>query len=140
MLRAALWSIFPASISTVYIVHCTIRGFTDPGVEVVSTTNPTRVVVKDSIIVNNGFGASVGGAGGATNGAIIVNTVIDGNRNGAAEPAGTNGPASIALIKTLLTGSQNGLALFDGGTADLIGPSNTITGEITGSPTSVPFK
>jgi hypothetical protein len=42
--------------STVYINHCTIRGFLHNGVLVNSTTNPTRVIIKDSIIVNNAGG------------------------------------------------------------------------------------
>jgi hypothetical protein len=130
--------------STVYIINSTIRSFSGQGVAVSSNTNSTRVIIKDSIIVNNGSpgqnitgGVSVEGQDGATNTAIILNTVIDDNTNYAAR-ASTN--SAIALVQTLLTASTTGLNLLNGGSAVLIGPSNTIVGAISGPTTSVPFK
>jgi hypothetical protein len=135
--------VYVESGSTVYIVHSTVRGFSNTGVLVVSSTNPTRVVIKDSIIVNNGFGVAVGGLspqGGATNAAVVVNSVIDGNTNIAAEANGAFGTSVISVTSSVLTGSPTGLSLEDGGTAELIGPSNVIAGAVTGTTTSVPFK
>jgi hypothetical protein len=125
--------------ATVYIVHCTIRGFGTAGVGV-KTSGNTRVIIKDSIIVNNTLGVAVEAQGGATNSASIFNTIIDGNSSIAAGAVGTNGTSAIALTNSVLTGSPIGLDLVNGGSAILIGPSNTIAGAINGSPTSVAFK
>jgi hypothetical protein len=128
-----------ASGSLVYIVHCSIRGFTEYGVLVASDTT-TRVVIKDSVVVKDGTGISVYSVGDVSNAASTVNSVIDGNPYYAAMANGTSGPNAIALIKTLATGSTDGLALLGGASGTLIGPSNTIAGTIEGSPTSLPFK
>ena len=125
--------------ATVYIVHCTIRGFGTAGVGV-RTSGNTRVIIKDSIIVNNTLGIAVEAQGGATNAAIILNTVIDGNSSIAAGAVGTSGTSTVALTNSVLSGSPIGLDLVNGGTAVLIGPSNVIAGAINGSPTSVAFK
>jgi hypothetical protein len=130
--------VYVASGSTVYIIHCTIRASTGAGVDVASSSNPTRVIIKDSTIVNNGVGVFVENTASATNAALIANTLIDGNGNFSATAGGRNN--FLALTQTLLTGSPHGLTLQDNATADLIGPSNTIAGAISGSPTSVPFK
>jgi hypothetical protein len=138
--------VFVISASNVYITHSSIRGFTAYGVNVASTTNPTRVFIKDSTIVNNGTagdsntgGVYVAGAS-ATNAAIIVSTVIDGNSGFAAQAIGASGTSVIALTNSVLSGSPTGLDLLDGATAELVGPSNVIAGAITGTTTSVPFK
>jgi hypothetical protein len=126
--------------SAVYVVHCTIRGFdgaNGTGVYILSN-DPTRVVIKDSVIVNNINGVVVAGQNGQTSAAIMVNTVIDGNAEAAA--IGYNANSAIALQQTLLTGSPDGLELQSGASGVLIGPSNTIAGAITGTTTSVPFK
>jgi hypothetical protein len=126
--------------STVYIVHCTIQGFNGSGILLDSfSEDPVRVVIKDSIIVNNGTGVDVNPSG-AADAAIIFNSVVDGNTSSAAEGSGAGGASVIALTQTLLTGSPTGLGLQNGASADLIGPSNVIAGAITGTTTSVPFK
>ena len=126
--------------STVYIAHCKIRSFADYGVSVFSSTNPTRVFIKDSIIVNNRTGVLVEAQSSATNAAIIVNTVIDGNSSVAAGGDNDSGTSVLALENTVLSGSPTGLGLGTGASAELIGPSNTIAGAITGTTTSVAFK
>ena len=132
--------VFVDSGSTVYIVHCTIRGFNGPGVPIYSTTNPTRVLIKDSIITNNTYGVYVQGESGAVNAAIVVNTLIDGNSNSAVGASGATGTSIIALEQAALTGSPTGLDLTNGATGELIGPSNAIAGAIIGTTTSVAFK
>lgn len=138
--------IFVISASTVYIVHSSIRGFTAYGVNVASTVNPTRVIIKDSIIVSNGAtgNGNTGGVyvspAGATNVVSVLNTVIDGNAGFAAQAIGADGTSAIALTNSVLTGSPTGLSLEAGGTAEFIGPSNVVAGAITGTTTSVSFK
>ena len=122
--------------STVYIVHCTIHAFSANGISPQSNEN-LRVVIKDSIIVNNFNGVSLTSGIVASNGAVLVNTVIDGNTNIAAGASGTN--AAIAVERSTLSGSPTGIYL-EGSTGVLIGPSNTIAGSITGTTESVPFK
>jgi Right handed beta helix region len=127
------------SASAVYIVHCSIRQFISYGVYVNSSTNPTRVIIKDSIIVrNDSGGVFVEGTGGAANALVMFNSIIDDNSNFAA--GATANDNVVALTQSLLTGSPTGLDLANGASADLIGPSNVIAGTITGTTTSVPFK
>jgi len=129
--------------STVYINRCTIRSFLHNGVLVNSTTNPTRVIIKDSIIVNNAGGGVLvtsQGTGGAINAAIILNSLIDANGSLGVSGSGLDGTVAIALEQTTVSGSPTGLNLINGATAELIGPSNTIAGAINGTTTSVPFK
>ena len=67
---------------SVHIVKCTIHHFSGNGVNLVSTTSNSRVLVQDSIITLNNGGVNVqGGNGGpvVANTAAIINTVIDGN-------------------------------------------------------------
>ena len=130
--------VYVSSGSTVYILHCTIRGLSDSGVNVQSSTSPTRVVINDSIIVNNGYGVFVAGQDSATNAVIVLDSVVDGNANYAA--GGNRSNSIIALEKTTLSGSATGLNLTNGATGELIGPSNTIAGAINGTTTSVAFK
>jgi Right handed beta helix region len=124
--------------STVYVIHSTIRNFGDYGVNVESTTNPTRVIIKDSTIVANGSGVFVDAQSGATNVVAIVNTLIDGNEGAA---VGASGASSyLSFVQSLLTGSPVGLSLVNGANGEFIGPSNTVSGDIIGSPTSVDYK
>lgn len=127
----------PSAAVTVYIVHCTIRGFANDGGVGVESPETARVIIKDSTIVNNGDGVLVQDQG-AANALLIFNTIIDGNANYAAYVNGSH--SYIALQQTVLSGSPDGLNVMNGGSAELIGPSNTIAGTIVGSPTSVAFK
>lgn len=141
---AGLNGILVSSGSTVYIVNCSIRDFATNGVFVNSTTNPTRVIIRDSIIVNNGLGGTTAGgvnvlgSGGATNGADIINTVVDANKNFAVQATGSNN--AVGLARSYLSGSSIALNLVTGATGALFGPSNTISGTINGTTTSVAYK
>jgi hypothetical protein len=114
----------------VYIIQCTIRDFAQNGVNVVSSTANTRVVIQDSVIENNGTtgsnpangGVNVQG-NGVNNAASIFNTLVDGNKNFAVQVAAGN---SIALVRSVLSGSPAGIA--GAGTVVSFGPSNIITG------------
>jgi hypothetical protein len=129
--------------STVYIVHCTIHTFQYHGI-FAETGMSTRVVIKDSILVNNGSGVGVASLNEADNTAIVVNSVLDGNTYRAAIAGGDNSfsaNSDIAVENTVLSGSPYGLIVLQrGSTGILIGPSNTIAGAISGLTDSVPFK
>ena len=132
------------SASTVYILNCIIRDFGQNGVSVNSSV-AARVIIKDSLIANNGTAGSsplTGGvnvqSSGVTNGVSIFNTVIDGNKNFAAQASGTG--ATVGLVGVDLTGSPTGLNLVNGGVGVLIGPSNVVTGAINGTPLTSAFK
>jgi hypothetical protein len=121
----------------VYIVNCQIRDFTGAGgsgngngVSVTSTTSGTRVVIKDSIIENNGGGVYLQG-NGVGNSVGIENTLIDGNSSFAVQ-VGTSGN-TIALQGSNLTGSPAAI-INGGGNVVSYGPSNRLSG--TGSVTS----
>jgi hypothetical protein len=129
--------------STVYINRCTVRSFLHNGVLVNSTTNPTRVIIKDSIIVSNAGGGvwvTSGGTGGAVNAALLVNTIVDANGTDALIGNAADGVVGIALEGSTISGSPTAINLLDGATAELIGPSNAIAGTINGTTTSVDFK
>jgi hypothetical protein len=129
-----------SSASQVYINHSTMRNFIGDGVFVNSDTNPTRVVIRDSIIVKNSLvGVSVAPTSGAVNGTVIINTLIDGNTDIGVMGTNAAGTAALALVGTTVTGSPTSVNLLDGATADFYGPSNVI-GAVSGTTTSVPFR
>jgi hypothetical protein len=133
-----------SSGSRVYIINCSIRNFATNGILVNSSTNPTRVVIKDSVIANNGSGGNTGGgvnvqgSGGAVNVVDIFDTMIDGNANFAVQATDPKG--TVNLARSYLTGSPAGLNLVNGANGFLIGPSNVIAGSINGATTPAPFK
>ncbi|HEY7291240.1 MAG TPA: right-handed parallel beta-helix repeat-containing protein [Vicinamibacterales bacterium] len=83
------------------IRKCSIRSFTQNGVNLQGTAN-ARVVVEDSVILNNGGGFNMLGNGGAMNTAFIVNTTLDNNTNFATQVGGAN---VLVLSNSILTGS-----------------------------------
>jgi hypothetical protein len=132
-------AVLVSTASQVYINHTTMRNFAG-GVFVNSSTNPTRVVIRDSIIVKNSLvGVSVAPTGGAVNGTVIINTLIDGNADIGVNATNAAGTAAVALVGTTVTGSPTSVNLLDGATADFYGPSNVI-GAVSGTTTSVPFR
>jgi hypothetical protein len=118
----------------VYIIHCSIRDFSQSGINVASTTVKTRVFIKDSFIENNGSGVNVQGNAAAT---VISNTLIDGSDTFDAQA--TRGD-TVALIRSTLTNSPTGLNLMTGAVGILVGPSNVIEGTVNGSPTSAAYR
>jgi hypothetical protein len=83
------------------IRKCSIRNFTQNGVNLQGTAN-ARVVVEDSIILGNGGGFNMLGAGGAMNTAFVQNTVLDSNTSFATQVGGSN---ILVLSGSTLTGS-----------------------------------
>jgi hypothetical protein len=124
------------SAARVYIVHCTIRDFTQNGVNVVSSTAGTNVVIKDSVIENNAGGVNVQG-NGVANVSDLFNTLVDGNSSFGVQVNTSN---TIALVNSIVTGSPNALSILGTGSIVSFGPSNVITGGASTPTSSVTFK
>jgi hypothetical protein len=83
------------------IRNCSIRNFTQNGVNLQGTAN-ARAVVENSIILGNGGGFNMLGASGAMNTAFVQNTIVDSNTSFATQVGGGN---VLVLIGSTLTGS-----------------------------------
>jgi hypothetical protein len=83
------------------IRNCSIRHFTQNGIDVEGTAN-ARVVVEKSIITGNAGGFNMLGAGGVFNSAFVLNTLLDNNTNYATK-VGAN--SVLVLSGSTLTGS-----------------------------------
>jgi hypothetical protein len=109
----------------VYIIRCDIRRFTQNGVNSASSTAGARVIIQDSTINMNGGGVNVKG-NGVGNAVAIINTLVDGNTNFAAQADGAGNVVSVT--NSSLTGSSTALSLLNTATATSFGPSNRVTG------------
>jgi hypothetical protein len=119
------------SANIVYVVRCKIHHFTGNGVNQNSSVANAQVIVKDSLITQNGTGVNVQG-NGVVNTALVTNTVIDGNTTNALAVNGAGGAGTSATIEhTFLTNSPTKINLTNGGVANCVGPSNFIGGATT---------
>ncbi|WP_051370645.1 hypothetical protein [Mesorhizobium loti] len=109
----------------VYIIRCDIRHFTQNGVNSISSTAGTRVIIQNSTINMNGGGVNVKGTG-VGNAVAIIDTLVDGNTNFAAQADGAGNVVSVT--NSSLTGSATALSLLNTATATSFGPSNRVTG------------
>jgi hypothetical protein len=118
----------------VYIIRCSIRHFTQNGVNMASSTNGGHAFINDSFIAFNAGGVKVQGT---ANIASITNTSILSNTSFAVQ---ANGASNIVGVQTsVLNNSPTGISLLNGGTAISVGPSNLVTGAGAFSST-IPFK
>jgi hypothetical protein len=118
----------------VYIIRCSIRHFTQNGVNMASSTNGGHAFINDSFIAFNAGGVKVQGT---ANIASITNTSILSNTSFAVQ---ANGASNIVGVQTsVLNNSPTGISLLNGGTAISVGPSNLVTGAGAISST-IPFK
>jgi len=107
----------------VYIIRCSIRHFTQNGVNMASSTSAGHAFINDSFIAFNAGGVNVQGT---ANIASITNTSILSNTNFAVQ---ANGAGNIVGVQTsVLNHSPTGISLLNGGTAISVGPSNLIQG------------
>ena len=120
----------------VEIVRCAIRRFTGNGVNMVSSTANSRVVISNSMINFNGGGLNVQG-NGVGNIGVVVDTKFDANTTFAVQATGAGN--ALAIVNSYLMGSPTGLSLVSGATATSIGPSNFVAGAGAFTTTS-PFK
>ena len=113
---------------TVDIIHCAIRGFAQNGVNVAGNAG-ARAYVYNSVILNNGGGLNIQGAGGAANAAIVENSRLDNNKGFATQ---TDGAGTLTLIGSTLTGSSSAIMAAKGATVISYG-NNVLQG--SGAPT-----
>jgi len=123
------------SAEKVTIRKCSIRNFTERGVDLEGKAN-TQVYLQDSQIINNaGGGFLLRGASGATNSALIERTTFDLNGSSSVQAVG---PGSVVLSANTLVGTAASLAVSNGATV-VSYSNNVIRG--TGAPTqTLPLK
>jgi hypothetical protein len=108
----------------VYIIRCTIRDFTQNGVNLASSTSGGHVFVNDSFILFNAGGVNVAAA---NNIASITNTSILSNTSFAVQ---ANSASAILGVQTsVLNNSPTAISnLVAGGQVISVGPSNLLSG------------
>jgi Right handed beta helix region len=87
------------------IRRCSIRNFTQNGINLVGTAN-ARAMVETCTILNNAGGVNMQGAGGAVNTAFLQNCVLDNNSSFATQVAS---PSVLVLVGSTLTGSPSAI-------------------------------
>jgi hypothetical protein len=117
--------------SQLYIIRCSIRNFTQNGINVASTTaGGGHAFIHDSYIINNGVLNSNPLTGGvnaaASNIASLTNTNVLSNANFAVQANGAG--AIVGLQTSVLNNSPAGISTANGGAATCIGPSNLVVG------------
>jgi hypothetical protein len=120
----------------IYIIRCSIRNFTQNGVNMASSASGARAFINDSFIAFNAGGANVAGPGVA-NSILVANTAILSNKSFSVQANGANN--IIGLQSSQLDNSPTGVSLLNGGTSVSIGPSSLITGAGAISAT-IPFR
>jgi hypothetical protein len=91
---------------------CSIRNFTGNGVNVVGTAN-ARAFVADSLIIGNGGGVNLHGAGGVANNGFLERSLVDFNTNFAVQ---VDGASILILSGSTLSGSPSSIIETNGGT------------------------
>jgi hypothetical protein len=119
----------------VFVVRCSIRHFTQNGINMTSNTTGGRLFVNDSYIAFNLGGVNVAGALNVS--ALIVNTQLLSNTAFAVQAVGQSNV--VAIQTSVLNSSPVGISLLNGAGAISIGPSNQVTGTGVFSST-LPFK
>ena len=118
----------------VYIIRCSIRHFTQNGVNVASSTNGGHAFINDSLIAFNAGGVNVQGT---ANIASITNTSILSNTSFAVRANGAGNILGIA--NSVLNTSPTAISLLNGAIAVSFGPSNVVSGSGAFTATN-PFK
>jgi len=107
----------------VYIIRCSIRHFTQNGVNMASSTSGGHAFINDSQILFNAGGVNVQGTanvGSITNSSLLSNTSFAVQASGAGNIVGVQ--------TSVLNNSPTGISLLSGGQAISVGPSNLVTG------------
>ncbi len=95
----------------VTIRKCSIRNFTQNGVNLVGTAG-ARAVIEDSLILNCAGGFNMQGNGGAVNTGFLQNSVLDNNSSFGVKVVG---PSVLVLSGSTLTGSPSSILTVSGG-------------------------
>jgi hypothetical protein len=122
-LGTGLHGVSVVSGKEIYIIRCSIRHFTQNGVNLASSTNGGHAFINDSLIAFNAGGVNVQGTaniGSITNTSILSNTIFAVQANGASNVVGVQ--------TSVLNNSPTGISLLTGGQAISVGPSNLVTG------------
>jgi hypothetical protein len=106
------------------IRKCSIRNFTQNGVNLVGTAS-ARAVIEDSLILNSAGGFNMQGAGGAINFGVLQNTVIDTMTIFATQVFGSG--SALVLSGSTLGGSPSAI-VTSGGPAVISYGNNVIRG------------
>ena len=114
----------------VTIQNCSIRNFSNTGLDVAGPAG-TRVVVVDSFFYGNTGGMNIGTAGVANVG-VVTRTVFDNNGSFAIQIANTS---TLFIGQSRLFGSTNAFTIVAGGVVSSFG-DNSLQG--AGLPTTTP--
>ena len=82
---------------TVLLEHDKIDGFSGAGISDARTGGGTRLIIRDTIVENNG-GAGVAAVAGATNSVVLENVASIGNKYGVAAATGNNVVVSRSVL------------------------------------------
>ena len=118
----------------IFVIRCAIRGFTQNGIDMASSTPGGHLFVNESYINRNAGGVNVQGTaniGSITNSSILSNTSFGVQANGAGNIAG--------IQSSVINDHPIGLSVLNGGKVISVGPSNLVTGAGASSST-LPFK
>ena len=102
------------------IRKCSIRNFTGNAVNLVGTAG-ARVVIEDSMLLNNNGGFNVQGASGAANTAFVMNSLIDNNTTFALQ---VTGGSTVVISNDRLIGSPS--SIIGTGGASIISYGNNL--------------
>ena len=118
----------------VYIIRCSIRHFTQNGVNMASSTSGGRVFIHDSFILFNAGGVNVAGTANLAN---ITNTHVLSNTSFSIQ---ANDGAIFGVANSSLNGSPTAISLIGTGQAFSFGPSNVVGGGGSFTAPVQPFK
>lgn len=119
--------------ASVIIQDCSIRNFSQNGVNVAGPAG-TRAAIINSTIIGNAGGVNVQGAAGAANSGVIMSSLLDSNTSFAVQANGAS--QALSIIRSNLLASPTGISALGGAAVASFGPSNVITG--AGAPTVSP--
>jgi len=112
--------------------HCWINKFTSQGIDFSNSQNGASLIVKDTVITKNAGGIVVTGASGIALGAVVINSVLDG-QTGVGMQANGNA-TSINYANTTVTNTGVAVSTVNGGSATSWGPSSMLIGAGAGTP------
>jgi hypothetical protein len=109
-----------SSVGKITILKCSIRNFTQNGINL-NANSGARAVIEDTVILNNAGGLFIQGLTGSTNSAFLINSLLDNNTNFAVQ---VTGPSVLDLIGSTLTGSPSSILATAG--ASVISYGNNV--------------
>ncbi|MEA2839133.1 MAG: hypothetical protein QOF41_463 [Methylobacteriaceae bacterium] len=120
----------------IFIQNCSIRHFSQNGVNVVGTAG-ARVMIDNCTIINNNGGVNVQGAAGASNSAAVTHSFVDGNTSFGVQANGAVN--SVAIAWDVISNNGTNINSLGGAPIASFGPSSLVPG--ASAPTSTtPFK